>query len=34
MGFETDKNNTFVSDNSLLQTKTDYEVKAGNQILH
>ncbi|HGH4002132.1 TPA: type VI secretion system Vgr family protein [Campylobacter jejuni] len=34
MGFETDKNNTFVSDNSLSQTKTDYEVKAGNQILH
>ncbi|OOX92023.1 type VI secretion protein VgrG [Campylobacter coli] len=34
MGFETDKNNIFVSDNSLSQTKTDYEVKAGNQILH
>ncbi|HEG5314002.1 TPA: hypothetical protein SEZ18_001961 [Campylobacter jejuni] len=34
MGFETDKNNTFVSDNSLSQTKTDCEVKAGNQILH
>ncbi|EQC2640068.1 bacteriophage T4 gp5 trimerization domain-containing protein, partial [Campylobacter jejuni] len=34
MGFEIDKNNTFVSDNSLSQTKTDYEVKAGNQILH
>ena len=34
MGFETDKNNTFISENSLSQATTDYEIQAGNQILY